>query len=100
MPNAVDNFIKRFSGYTEEYSFYEGTVVLRYDKKAHVYLLLTPEGTLKPVDGVTNVIHNIDKSEALIPWSAKMMAQKLFATVEPFKQPYEPNDSADILISY
>jgi hypothetical protein len=82
---TIDNFIRKFSGYTDEYRFYNDEVVLRYDKKNHVYLLLQEDGTLTPVDGVTDTVHIIDKSDSLVPWSAKMMAQKLFATVEPFR---------------
>jgi hypothetical protein len=88
MSSVVDNFIRKFAGYSEKYTFYDGTVSLFYYKKAHVYLLLQADGTLKPVDGVTNTVHIIDKSESLVPWAAKMMAQKLFATSEPFRHTY------------
>lgn len=84
MSDSLEDFIQQFGGITEEYRFYNGEVTLRYDKKDHIYLLVTPDGTLEPVDGVTTVVHIIDKSEALVPWSAKMMGQKLLATAEPF----------------
>lgn len=80
---SIENFINRWGGMTECYSFYNGEVTLRYDKKAHVYLLVTPEGTLEPQDGVTDTVHIIDKSYALVPWGCKMMEQKLLATAKP-----------------
>lgn len=82
----VDKFITRFGGLTEEYTFYEGQVTLHYDPVDHVYLLLTPEGLI-PQDGVTNVCHVIDKSNALVPWAVKMMSLKLFATTPMITMP-------------
>lgn len=73
---SVDAFISKFGGLTEEYEFYGGDVVLHYDPKAHVYLLVK-DGDLIPQEGVTNVCHIIDKSEALIPWAVKQMAGML-----------------------
>lgn len=72
----VDQFISRFGGLTEQYEFYNGKVILHYDPKAHVYLLVK-DGDLIPQEGVTNVCHIIDKSEALIPWAVKQMAAML-----------------------
>lgn len=80
MPFDPNKFITRFGGWTESYFFYNGTIELRYDPKAHVYLLVT-KGDLEPQAGVTSVCHIIDKSEALIPWACKMMAQKLLKTM-------------------
>lgn len=82
---SVESFINRWGGLTEEYKFYNGEVTLRYDKKAHVYLLVTPEGTLEPQDGVTDTVHIIDKSKALVPWGCSMMEQKLLATAQPYR---------------
>jgi hypothetical protein len=75
--SEVDSFIAKFSGLTEEYKFYDGQVTLQYDPKDHVYLLLMPDGTLEKQAGVTSVCHILDKSNVLIPWACKMMAQKL-----------------------
>lgn len=77
---SLDQFIDKFGGWTEEYKFYNGEVTLRYDPKAHVYLLVQGDD-LVPQDGVTTICHIIDKSEALIPWGCKMMAAKLLANV-------------------
>lgn len=79
----LDQFIKKFGKITESYWFYDNTIELRYDPKDHVYLLVTPDG-LEVQDGVTNTAHILDKSNILIPWGCKMMAQKLDATIAPF----------------
>ncbi len=78
----LDQFIKKFGRITESYKFYQNTIELHYDPKAHVYLLVTPDG-LEVQDGVTNIAHIIDKSNILIPWGCKMMAQKLHSFVDP-----------------
>ncbi len=79
----LDQFITKFGGVTEEYKFYDGSVTLRYDVKKHVYLLVTPDGTLEPQDGCTTICHIIDKSNVLLPWACKMMANKLHSFVDP-----------------
>jgi hypothetical protein len=76
---SLDAFIERFNGYTEPYFFYNKTIELRYEPKEHIYYLLL-DGEFIPQDGVTTVVHIIDKSDALIPWGCKMMAVKLYAT--------------------
>jgi len=78
--SEVDSFITKFSELTEEYTFYGGEVTLRYDPKDHVYLLVTPDGLEKQA-GVTTICHIIDKSNVLIPWACKMMAQKLMTLI-------------------
>lgn len=76
---SVNQFVDQFGGWTEAYKFYNGEVELRYDPKEHVYLLVTPTG-LERQEGVTTIVHIIDKSEALIGWACKMMATKLLST--------------------
>lgn len=78
--SSIDAFITQFGGWTELYEFYNGAVQLRYDPKEHVYLLVVGD-ELVPQDGVTTVVHIIDKSEPLMAWSVKMMAQKLLTTM-------------------
>lgn len=81
MPLAnIEDFIQKFSQVTEEYTFYNGEVVLRYAPKEHIYYLVTGD-SLIPQTGVTSAVHIIDKSAPLIAWACKMMAQKLFNTV-------------------
>jgi hypothetical protein len=82
----IDSFITQFSGWTEEYHFYNGEVTLRYDPKEHVYFLVN-NGELEKLAGVTKTCGIIDKSEALVPWAAKMMAQKLFKTTSTMTLP-------------
>lgn len=80
---GATELINRFAGWTESYWFYvdsSNPIELRYDPKDHVYLLVTDEGELEKQEGVTSVVHIIDKSGALVPWGCKMMAQKLIAT--------------------
>jgi hypothetical protein len=77
---SVDAFISQFSELTEEYTFYAGEVTLHYEPQKHQYLL-SENGELTPVDGVTSTCKIIDKSFALIPWSCRMMASKILSTV-------------------
>ena len=51
---SLESLIQKFGGVTEEYTFYNGQVTLRYDPKDHVYLLATPDG-LEVQDGVTHI---------------------------------------------
>jgi hypothetical protein len=80
-PGGLDKFVAQFSGMTESYWFYDHTIELRFDTKEHVYYLVGPLGELTAQDGVTNVVHIIDKSNALVPWAAKMVAEKLLRTI-------------------
>lgn len=80
MLGVDDSVIAKWAGVTESYFFYNGEIELRYDPKDHVYLLVK-DGQLIPQDGVTTVIHIIDKSNALIPWGCKMMQAKLLSTM-------------------
>lgn len=84
-PGALDKFIDKFQGVTEPYYFYhvdgKPTVELRFQTDEHIYYLVGPLGQLTPQDGVTTICHIIDKSPALVPWSAKMVVQKLLRTM-------------------
>ena len=82
----LEKFIQKYGGVTEEYRFYNNTVVLRYDVNKHVYYKVTGDALIKQ-DGVTNICHIIDKSSVLIPWACKMMEQKLQKSVEPYLSP-------------
>jgi hypothetical protein len=61
-----------------EHRFYDGSVVLKFDKSSWSYHRVTDEG-LKRVDGVTKVVHIIDKSEVLMRWAVKKAMEKLRA---------------------
>lgn len=55
-----------------EYSFYGGTVILRFDQSSWTYFKIEYDGSLTPQYGVTGVIHIIDKSEPLMRWAVKL----------------------------
>lgn len=60
------------------YSFYNGEVTLYYDDAAHSYTRFDDAtGTMVEVPSVTTLLHIIDKSPALVPWSAKVCVELL-----------------------
>lgn len=87
----LEKFIHKFGGLTEEYKFYDGEVTLRYDEKNHIYFLVTPDG-LEKQDGVTTICHIIDKSQVLMHWACKVMAQKLIKSL-----PVEVVDAVEVI---
>ena len=94
----IDQFIDRFSGLSEEYKFYNGSVTLQYEPKSHTYFLTLPNGELEAQQGVTSVCHIIDKSKQLIPWGCKMMAAKLLASVPTKVTLADPNVPGSIIV--
>ena len=74
---GLEAFIQRHGHVTEEYSFYGGEVILRFNIDEWKYYRVARLGNLEPVNGVTNVVGIIDKSHMLTPWAAKMAIQKL-----------------------
>ena len=62
-------------------SFYNDTEHLRFDKENWAWYREKPDGTMERLDGVTSIVHIIDKSFYLMPWACKMMAQKILRTV-------------------
>ena len=79
----LEKFIQKYGGMTEEYTFYNGEITLRYDPAKHLYFLVTDKGLIKQ-DGVTNIAHIIDKSSILMNWAVKMMAKKLTDSLQPY----------------
>src|SRR5271155_3429147 len=65
----------------EPVSFYNDTEHLRFDKENWKWHRELPDGTMQPLDGVTSIVHIIDKSFYLMPWACKMMAQKILRTM-------------------
>jgi len=61
----------------ESYWFYDGTVQLKFNKDEHKYYRVGELGQLIPLEGVTTVCHILDKSNALVPWCAKVVTEKL-----------------------
>jgi hypothetical protein len=80
-PNALAKFMDKFSAPMESYFFYNGTVELRFDKEKHKYYLVEELGNLSERKGVTNTVHVIDRSMALMPWAAKKVAEKIIRLV-------------------
>ena len=88
----LNKLIARFGNVTEEYKFYNNEITIRYDIKNHKYLLLE-NGELKEVPSVTQIVHIIDKSNALVPWAVKMMQAKLVRTVNNYSTSIEGWDA-------
>ena len=88
---SLENFIQRHGDVSQEYRFYNGEIVLRFDKEEHIYYRINELGNLTPVDGVTTVCGIIDKSHALVPWAAKMVVEKLLRII--------PTETVDNVIS-
>jgi hypothetical protein len=89
----LESFIQKFGHVTEEYSFYNGTIKLRFNVDEHRYYLIEELGNLTPLDGVTTAVGIIDKSMMLTPWAAKMMALKLLRII-----PVEVDDKGETRI--
>jgi hypothetical protein len=88
---GLENFIQRHGDVSQEYRFYNGEIVLRFDKEEHIYYRVNELGNLTPVDGVTQTCSIIDKSHALVPWAAKMVVEKLLRII--------PTETVDNVIS-
>lgn len=79
--------IKRYPDLSEPILFYGGSERLRFSKEHWLYLREAEDGTLEPLHGVTNTVHIIDKSAALMPWAVKMALQRTFARLQEYKRP-------------
>jgi len=88
---GLEGFVQRFGHVSEDYFFYDKSIVLRFDKEEHIYYRVNELGNLTPVDGVTTVCGIIDKSHALVPWAAKMVVEKLLRII--------PTETVDNVIS-
>jgi len=79
---GLEAFVQKFGGVTEEYTFYNGTVTLRFDKESWTYFLVNAEtGNLEPQNGVTGITKIINISDRLVPWSAKVMGAKMLRLI-------------------
>jgi hypothetical protein len=79
--SELDSFMSQFGRKTVSYWFYNKEIEIRFDKKEHIYYLVTEDGSLEPLDSVSKICHIIDKSPALLPWACKAMQQKLLTLV-------------------
>src|SRR5258707_59298 len=81
-PGALSAFVSKFGGISESFFFYDGTIEVRFDKVDHKYFLVDPElGNLTLLLNVSTVSHIVDRSVALIPWTAKVTIEKLLRTI-------------------
>jgi hypothetical protein len=60
--------------------FYNNTITLRFSEDEWTYYLVGEDGSLTPQDGVTKIVHIIEKPH-LIPWAAKMVYVKMLQTM-------------------
>lgn len=60
--------------------FYNNTITLRFSEDEWTYYLVGEDGSLTPQDGVTKIVHIIEKPH-LIPWAAKMVYVKMLKTM-------------------
>jgi len=72
--------------------FYGGSITLRFAKDPYHQYFLACGASLEPVDGVTSACGILDKSMFLVPWSAKMTAEKILRTM--------PSDTDELGIKY
>lgn len=79
---SLESFVNRFTGMVDEsYWFYKDTIQLKFNKSEHRYYRVGDLGQLIPLEGVTTVVHILDKSNALVPWCAKVVTEKLLRLV-------------------
>lgn len=75
-------FVDRFSNLSESFWFYDHTIEIRFDPVEHQYFLVDPElGNLELLYNASTVSHIVDRSEALVPWSAKVAIEKLLRNI-------------------
>ncbi len=70
--------------YLGPYKFYSESIILWFDPEKHVYYKQN-KLDMTPVEGVTNIIHILDKSDALIPWACLMVYERAMSTI-PYDQ--------------
>jgi hypothetical protein len=57
--------------------FYDNTIELRFDKPSWSYFRVMSDGSLVKQNGVTNVVHIIDKSQALMGWAVRKALERV-----------------------
>src|SRR5258708_3256611 len=78
--------IHRYPDLSKRLMHYQGEAVLRFSEAAHLYLLETTAGGLRPIDGVTSTLGIIDRSQALIGWSTKVDFAKLLVLLQEHRR--------------
>lgn len=64
--------IKKYADLGPPTYHYNGTVKTRFSKAAWTHFIEREDSTLDKLDGVTKIVHVIDKSEALIHWAVSL----------------------------
>jgi hypothetical protein len=59
------------------YKFYDGAETLLFERSSWSWFHVQSDGSRKLLNGVTNVVHIIDKSQALMGWATKVALAKL-----------------------
>jgi hypothetical protein len=82
----------------EEYEFYGGDITLLFDPSRHSYSLIR-DGREIEIPSVSKVCKIIDKSNALIPWTAKVVTEKLLNSLASVDFPISESELVKLIIS-
>lgn len=78
---ALAAFVNTFGPTYESLWFYNNTIEVRFDKVEHEYFLVEELGNLTLLPNVSSVSKIVDRSVALIPWTAKVTIEKLLRII-------------------
>lgn len=97
--NPLDVFFNKFGGpQMESFFFYDNSVEIRFDSIEHIYYLVEELGNLTVLLNVSTVSHIVDRSEALIPWAAKMAIEKLLRIIPTHLLMTDENDPNPLIM--
>lgn len=101
LEGSLDSFIGQFAGISESFFFYGGEVEIKFDSVEHQYFLVDPNlGNLIPLLNVSSVSKIVDKSDALVPWAAKMAIEKLLRIIPTFNAELDPSKPPILALKY
>ena len=69
---ATPMLIRKYDGLTAPIWHFNNTVKTRFHPPSWTHFIEREDGTLDKLDGVTKVVHVIDKSDALISWAVAL----------------------------
>ena len=78
--------LRKYPDLSKPLYHYGGSVVLRFSPEKWLYLMEGADGTLTPIDGVTNTLKIVDKSAALIGWSTRLFLEKAVALAQEHRR--------------
>jgi hypothetical protein len=100
-PGALANFVNRFAGKAESFFFYNGTIEVRFESEDHKYYLVDPElGNLTLLKNSSTVSHIVDRSHALIPWTAKVTVEKMLRLVPTYNAELDPSKPPILVLKH